>query len=72
MTTQSRVLDFNELDAIYLCIIIEIKDTIYLMGNKWEQAWYHWRDKQLNKAMKEWFESLPLTIRENGLEKPTL
>ena len=40
------------------------KDVLSRLGETWEQAWYRWRDDQLMMAMKEWFESLPLTIPE--------
>jgi hypothetical protein len=45
------------------------KDVLHSVGDEWVQAWYHWRDDQLHMAMKEWFESLPLTIIEELPEK---
>ena len=45
------------------------KDVLHSVGDEWVQAWYHWRDDQLHTAMKEWFESLPLTIIEELPEK---
>ncbi len=45
------------------------KDVLHSVGDEWVQAWYHWKDDQLHTAMKEWFESLPLTIIEELPEK---
>lgn len=45
------------------------KDVLHGVGDEWVQAWYHWRDEQLHMAVKEWLESLPLTISEELPEK---
>jgi len=43
------------------------KDVLHRVGDEWVQAWYHWRDDRLNQAMKEWFASLPVEIKEETL-----
>jgi hypothetical protein len=45
------------------------KDVLHSVGDEWVQAWYRWRDDQLNKAMKEWFAGLPVKITEEAPEK---
>ena len=34
------------------------KDVLYVLGDEWEQQWYHWRDERLQEAMDEWLESV--------------
>ena len=34
------------------------KDTLYRVDEKWQQAWYQWRDKQLKTAVEEWLKSI--------------
>ena len=34
------------------------KDTLYRVDEKWQQAWYQWRDKQLKAAVEEWLKSV--------------
>jgi hypothetical protein len=34
------------------------KDTLYRVDEKWQQAWYQWRDKQLKTAVEEWLKSV--------------
>ena len=34
------------------------KDTWYYVDERWQQAWYQWRDKKLNAAAEEWLKSL--------------
>jgi hypothetical protein len=34
------------------------KDVLHLVGEKWVQKWYHWRDDHLHAAMQEWVASL--------------
>lgn len=34
------------------------KDTLYRVDEKWLQAWYQWRDKQLKAAVDEWLKSV--------------
>ena len=34
------------------------KDTLYRVDEKWQQAWYQWRDKQLKIAVEEWLKSV--------------
>ena len=40
------------------------KDVLHGVGDEWVQAWYHWRDDHLHKAMQEWFASLPMIIAD--------
>ena len=34
------------------------KDTLYRVDEKWQQAWYQFRDKQLKDAVEEWLKSV--------------
>jgi hypothetical protein len=34
------------------------KDTLHRVDDKWLQAWYQWRDKQLKAAVDEWLKSV--------------
>ena len=34
------------------------KDTLYRVDEKWQQAWYQFRDKQLKAAVEEWLKSV--------------
>ena len=34
------------------------KDTLHRIDHQWLQAWYQWRDKQLEAALHEWLESV--------------
>ena len=34
------------------------KDTLYNVDERWQQAWYQWRDEKLNAAAEEWLKSL--------------
>ena len=34
------------------------KDTLHRVDEKWLQAWYQWRDKQLKAAVEEWLKSV--------------
>ena len=34
------------------------KDTLYRVDEKWQQAWYQFRDKQLKAAVEEWIKSV--------------
>ena len=34
------------------------KDTLYRVDEKWQQAWYQFRDKQLKNAVEEWLISV--------------
>ncbi len=45
------------------------KNVLHHVGEEWVQAWYHWRDDQLYKAMKEWFAGLPVAITEEASEQ---
>jgi hypothetical protein len=36
------------------------KDVLHLVGDKWVQEWYRWKDDHLHEAMREWFASLSL------------
>ena len=39
------------------------KDTLHLVDDRWLQAWYQWRNKQLEVAVDEWLKSV-LIARE--------
>ena len=39
------------------------KDTLHLVDDRWPQAWYQWRDKQLQAAVDEWIKDV-LIARE--------
>lgn len=34
------------------------KDTLHRVDNQWLQAWYQWRDRQLEAALDEWLKSV--------------
>ncbi|MGZ6368347.1 MAG: UPF0158 family protein, partial [Ktedonobacteraceae bacterium] len=34
------------------------KDTLYRVDEKWQQAWYQFRDRQLKAAVEEWLKSV--------------
>jgi Uncharacterised protein family (UPF0158) len=34
------------------------KDTLHLLDDQWLQAWYQWRNKQLEAALDEWVKSV--------------
>ena len=34
------------------------KDTLYRVDEKWQQAWYQFRDRQLKAAVEEWIKSV--------------
>ena len=34
------------------------KDTLHRIDDQWLQAWYQWRDKQLEAALDEWLKSV--------------
>ena len=34
------------------------KDTLYRVDEKWQQAWYQWRDRQLKAAVEEWLKNV--------------
>ena len=34
------------------------KDTLYRVDEKWQQAWYQFRDSQLKAAVEEWLKSV--------------
>lgn len=34
------------------------KDTLYRVDERWLQAWYQWKDEQLEAALDEWLESV--------------
>jgi len=34
------------------------KDTLYRVDEKWQQAWYQFRDNQLKDAVEEWLKSV--------------
>jgi Uncharacterised protein family (UPF0158) len=34
------------------------KDTLYYVDDRWQPAWYEWRDKKLNTAAQEWLKSV--------------
>ncbi len=34
------------------------KDTLYRVDEKWQQAWYQFRDRQLKTAVEEWLKSV--------------
>jgi hypothetical protein len=40
------------------------KGVLNSVGSEWVQTWYQYKNEQLYKSMKEWFDSLPLTITE--------
>jgi hypothetical protein len=42
------------------------KDVLRGLGDEWTQAWYRWRDDQLNLAIKEWLADLPVEITEEA------
>jgi hypothetical protein len=42
------------------------KDVLRDLGDEWTQAWYRWRDDQLNQAIKEWLADLPVEITEEA------
>jgi Uncharacterised protein family (UPF0158) len=55
----------DENDAEKLSIALEgkgafrrFKDTLHRVDEKWLQAWYQWRDKQLKAAVEEWLKSV--------------
>ena len=39
------------------------KDTLHRVDDRWLQAWYQWRDKQLQAAVDEWLKDV-LIARE--------
>jgi hypothetical protein len=39
------------------------KDTLHLVDDRWLQAWYQWKDKQLQAAVDEWLKDV-LIARE--------
>ena len=34
------------------------KDTLYRVDEKWQQAWYQFRDRQLKAAVEEWLKNV--------------
>jgi hypothetical protein len=34
------------------------KDSLYYVDERWQQAWYQWKDKKLNTVAEEWLKSV--------------
>jgi hypothetical protein len=55
----------DEHAAEKLCIALDgkgafrrFKDTLHRVDEHWLQAWYQWRDKQLEAAVEDWLKSI--------------
>ena len=43
------------------------KDVLHTLDDKWEQAWYRWRDERLEEAMNKWLEDVFQVIGDDLL-----